>query len=435
MSFHYAVLAILTLCSPVFADNWPSWRGPTQNGISSEKSVPVEWDTSKNVAWRVELPGPAGATPVVWGERIFLTTVDDSGDLWLMCFSTEGKELWKKQMGTGNKDARGDEGNSASPSPVTDGKHVWAMMGTGEVLCCTVEGEEVWKFNLQERYGKFEIQFGMSSTPVLHDGMLYFQLIHGIWRSEGELAIVVAVDANTGKEVWKVDRHTGAEFENKHSYASPVLYNFGGKKFLLTHGGDYTIAHSLKDGSTIWKLGGMNPRDDPEKRYHKTLRFVASPGVADGIVICPTAKKYPVYAVRPDLEGDLTGKKEALHWIMPRNTPDVPSPLIHDGLVYLCRESGNLICLDQKTGEQLYEERTNPQRHRASPVYANGHVYLAARDGQVTVVKVGRKFEIAAKNKIKEQLAASPVIANGTIYLRSFDALWAIREGDKVGMR
>ena len=120
---------------------------------------------------------------------------------------------------------------------------------------------------------------------------------------------------------------------------------------------------------------------------------------------------------------------------MPRNTPDVPSPLIHDGLVYLCRENGNLICLDQKTGEELYEQRTNPQRHRASPVYANGNIYLAARDGQVTVVKAGREFEIVSKNKIQEQLAASPVIANGTIYLRSFKGLWAIRNGAKVSSR
>ena len=135
------------------------------------------------------------------------------------------------------------------------------------------------------------------------------------------------------------------------------------------------------------------------------------------------------------MKGDLTDNKKALHWVMPKNTPDVPSPLIHGGLVYLCRENGNLICLDQKTGEELYEERTNPQRHRASPVYAGGNIYLSARDGQVTVVKAGREFEIVSKNKIREQLSASPVIANGTIYLRSFDALWAIRDAAKTASR
>lgn len=437
MSLCRVLVAILTvsLSSSALADNWPSWRGPTQNGISKEKNIPTTWGEKENVAWRVDLPGAAGATPVVWGDRIFLTSVDDDGSLFLLCFSTEGKELWRNKMGSGSQTARGDEGNSASPSPVTDGKHVWAMMGTGQVVCCTVEGEEKWKFNLQDRYGKFEIQFGMSSTPVLADGRLYFQLIHGIWRAEGELAIVACVDATSGEPVWKVDRHTGAKAENKHSYASPVLYDFGGRQFLLTHGGDYTIAHSLKDGSTIWKLGGMNPHDDPSKKYHPTLRFVASPGVAEGIVVCPTAKKYPVFAVRPDLSGDLTGNKEAMLWVMPRNTPDVPSPLIHGDLVYLCRENGNLVCLDRKTGKELYEERTHPQKHRASPVYADGNVYVSARDGEVTVVRAGREFEIVSRNKIGEQLSASPVIANGTIYLRSFDALWAIRDGAQLSAR
>ncbi len=429
MSLRCSMVAIFVVSVGLeaMADNWPSWRGPTQNGISTEKDIPVRWSRTENVAWRVDLPGPAGATPVVWGDHVFVTSVDGD-DLVLLCFSTAGKQLWRVRVGTGNTDVRGDEGNSASPSPVTDGKHVWATMATGDVVCCDFNGQQQWKINLQERYGKFEIQFGMSSTPVLHDGVLYFQLIHGIWREEGELAIVVAIDATTGKEVWKVDRHTGAEAENKHSYASPILYNFDGLKFLLTHGGDYTIAHSLQDGSVIWKLGGMNPHDDPNRPYHKTLRFVASPGVASGIVVCPTAKRYPVFAVRPDLHGDLTNNPKAILWVMPRNTPDVPSPLIQGGLVYLCRENGNLICLDQKTGKELYEERTNPQRHRASPVYADGHVYLAARDGQVTVVRAGRAFEIVSKNRMGEQISASPVVANGTLYLRSFDALWAIRK-------
>ena len=430
-----ALLAALfgTFTVAAHADNWPSWRGPTQNGISTEKNVPVRWDKSENVAWRTELPGPSGATPVVWGDKIFLTTVADN-DLMLMCFSTDGKELWKHKMGEGNKKARGDEGNSSSPSPVTDGKHVWAMMGTGDVACCTIDGEEKWNLNLQKQYGKFEIQFGMTSTPVLHDGVLYFQMIHGKWAWKGEsgpeLGLLVAIDASTGKERWKVNRHSGATAENMHSYASPILYNFGGRKFLITHGGDYTFAHSLKDGSVIWKLGGMNPHG---KDYHNTLRFVASPGVAEGIVVCPTAKKYPVFAVKADSKGDITGKNDAIHWVMKRNTPDVPSPLIHDGLVYLCRENGNLFCLDQKTGDLAYpEQKTNRQRHRASPVYANGHIYLAGRDGQVTVVKAGRDFEIVAKNKIGEQLSASPVVSNGTIYLRSFKALWAIRDGAKL---
>ena len=141
----------------------------------------------------------------------------------------------------------------------------------------------------------------------------------------------------------------------------------------------------------------------------------------------PTAKGQGVYAIRPDVEGDLTDNPQALLWKLDGDTPDVPSPLIHGGLVYLCRENGNLLCVDAESGDTVYHERTHRIRHRASPAYADGHVYLAARDGRVTVVKAGRKFEIVAENELGEELAASPVFSNGTLYVRTFNALWAIR--------
>jgi outer membrane protein assembly factor BamB len=420
-------LVLTVAAQPVSADNWGSWRGPTSNGISNETNVPTVWSKDSNVAWRLPLPGPAGATPAVWDGHIFVTSVDGES-LLLICVSTDGKELWRKEIGRGNKDFRGDEGNSASPSPITDGKHVWATMATGNVACLTVDGEPVWHLDLQDRYGKFDIAFGMSSTPVLHDGRLYFQLIHGDRNAETQEAAVVAIDAHTGDPIWKSPRVTGAYNENEHSYASPILYDFGGVTYLITHGADYTVAYNLDDGSERWRLGGLNPQEDPRRPYHPTLRFVASPGAAEGIVVCPTAKNGPVYAIRADLIGDLTDSDEAIMWIRSKNTPDVPSPLILDDLVYLCRENGMLLVLDRESGEEVYMNRTHNNRHRASPLYANGHLYLTARDGKVTVVKTGRSFEIVAQNDTDEPMSASPVIANGTIYLRTFDALWAIRE-------
>jgi outer membrane protein assembly factor BamB len=417
-------LVLLTSVSS-FADNWGSWRGPTQNGICTESNLPVEWSKEKNVAWRTELPGPAGATPVVWGDQIFLTSVDKES-LVLLCFGTDGKQQWRKVIGAGNRDVRGDEGNSASPSPITDGKHVWVFMASGPLACFTVSGDPVWDFDVQERYGKFDIAFGMSSTPVLHDGRLFLQLIHGDGNATTQEAVVVAVDAGTGAPVWKTERVTGAEKENEHGYSSPILYDFGGQKLLITHGADYTIAYSL-DGKEVWRLGGLNPHDDPARKYHPTLRFVASPAAAEGIVICPTAKGGPVFAVRPDASGDLT-ESDSVLWVREKNTPDVPSPLIDGDLVYLCRENGMLLVLDRKTGEEVYMERTHNNRHRASPVLADGHIYLTARDGKISVVKSGRKFEMLAQNEIGEDMSASPVISNGTIYLRTFDALWAIRK-------
>ncbi|HAA51473.1 MAG TPA: pyrrolo-quinoline quinone, partial [Planctomycetaceae bacterium] len=219
------VLSLLLLCglvvmpTPVSAENWASWRGPRGNGTSTEKGLAVSWDSKRNVAWRVALPGASGATPVVWDDRIFVSTADGD-DLSLVCISIDGKELWRRRVGTGNRQVGfGDaEGNMASPSPVTDGRHVWVLMGTGDLACFDRYGKLVWKTNIQEKYGRFDIQFGMSSTPLLADGRLYIQVIHGPMRGAEEPAYVVALDQKTGRQVWKKDRKTGAQMECKHSY-------------------------------------------------------------------------------------------------------------------------------------------------------------------------------------------------------------------------
>jgi len=414
------------MTSAAIAENWPSWRGPEGTGISSEKNLPTEWSPEKNVAWKLALPGPAGATPVVWGDRIFLTSVNEAGELLLIAVDTSGKQLWQKVVASGNQNSRGDEGNSASPSPVTDGKHVWAFMGEGTLACYTVDGIEVWKNNVQDGYGKFSIQFGMSSTPVLEDGVLYLQLIHGEGNPKTREAIVVALDAASGKQVWKVDRPSDAEAENEHSYASPVLYRDGKTRLLLSHGADIIVAHDLKDGHEVWRCGGLNRRDDTVLPYDPTLRFVASPAVSPGLIVVPSAKQHPIIAIRPDGVGDITsvGSKHVWTW---KRTPDVPSPIILDGLVYLCMENGNLTVLEAESGTEVYSQATHRQRHRASPVYADGKLYLTARDGRVTVVQSGREFKSLATNDLGEDQSASPVISGGTIYLRTFKTLWAIR--------
>jgi len=410
-----ALFLALAAAGLAAAENWPQWRGPNNDGVSKETGLPTEWSESKNIAWTLKMPGKSGATPAVWGDRIFLTSADGN-DIVLMCVSSDGKELWKSKLGTGDKVFRNGEGNNASPSPSTDGKHVFAFAGTGDLACFDFEGKEVWKFNVQEKYGKFKTLHGYHTTPLLDGDRLYLQLIHS------NAQYVVAFDKTTGREVWKAERKSDGHTENEHSYASPVIWRKGKDAYLITHGNDYAIAHRLEDGSEIWRVGGLNPRD----KYNAYLRFVASPVATPDLIVIPSAKDHAVVGLKPDAEGlVMPGSKYEL-WRLNSGTPDVPSPLVYDGLVYLCRENGFLVCLDARTGKAHYNQRIHSAIYRASPVVADGHIYLTARDGVVTVVKAGTRFEKVAENTLPDDVAASPVISGGRIYLRGWKTLYAI---------
>jgi outer membrane protein assembly factor BamB len=384
--------------------------------VSKETNLPTSWSATENIAWTLSLPGRGGSTPVVWDERMFLTS-EDGKDLALLCVSTNGKELWKRKLSTGaGKYYMRGEGDNASPSPSTDGKHVWAFVGTGDFACFTVDGKEVWRFNAQQRYGQFRMQWGTHTSPVLDGDRLYMQLIH----SGG--AQVIALDKNSGETVWKVQRKSDGQAECEQSYATPCIWRSGDKAYLITHGSDYAIAHRLDNGEEIWRVGGLNPKD----HYNRTLRFVASPVATTDLIVVPTAKNGPVVGVKPSATGLIEAGNPAEQWRMAHNTPDVPSPLVKDGLVYLCRENGTLICLDAKSGEKLYEETTHKHIHRASPVYVDGKIILTSRDGVFSVVKAGPKFELLATNRLPDDFSASPVISNGRIYLRGFKTLYSV---------
>lgn len=419
--FHFAVAALFLAVGLAHADNWPHWRGPTYNGISQEKGLPLYWSETKNLAWKLPLPGRGGSTPVVWGDRIFLTS-GDGKDLALLCVGTDGKLLWKRKLGTPERlFIKGDEANESSASPSTDGKHVFAFVGSGEFACFDFDGNEVWKFNVQERYGKFKIQHGLHTTPLLYEDRLYLSLLHsnGHW--------VVALDKASGKEIWKVARPSDAESESKESYASPCLWRGGKEPAVVILGADYATAHSLKDGKELWRLGDLNPKT----KYNFAFRIISTPVAGKDLLIVPTARNTVVVALKPGAEGMIRAGDPAEAWRKTVGSPDVPSPFIHEGLVYLCRENGVLSCLDAYTGKELYQERLHEARYRASPVYADGKILCSARDGTFTVLKPGRKAEVLAVNSLDDAFTASPAIAHGRIYLRGFGNLYAIEEKGK----
>jgi outer membrane protein assembly factor BamB len=418
------------LLSPTVAaqtSRWSQWRGERLDSVSLDQNVPADVSASLAIKWRTELPGPAGASPVVWDDRIFLTSVDgeESGDkLLLLCFGLDGKQIWKQELAGRNQNFR-DNANSASPSPSTDGKHVWVMMSDGIVHCFTVDGQLVWKKALQEEYGQFDIQFGMSTTPILDRGRIYITLIHGDMRDAVKTSTghVVALDATTGKEIWHHQRLTDATSENTHSYASPTIYRDEEREFLISHGADFAIGHSLDDGSEIWRCGGINV---PGPAYNPYLRFVASPSCGAGLIVIPSAKRGPVIGLKPDIKGDVTDKQMARKWKLDVGTPDVATPLVYDGLVYLADEGGLLRCLDASTGEVVYQKRLLAGNHRSSPVGAAGRIYLTGRDGNLVVVKSGKNFELISNLELDEETTASVAIANGIVYVRTFRALYAI---------
>lgn len=412
------VVCVLLTASTARADNWPSWRGPDGNGVSPEKGLPTTWSEPKNILWKLPLPGKAGSTPVIWGDRIFLTSAKNN-DLELVCVSTAGKILWEQKLAKAARLAiKKDEANEASASPSTDGKHVYTLVGTGDCACHDFDGKQVWHFNAQVRYGKFSIEHGVHITPLLHDDRLYLVLLHanGHW--------VVALDKTSGKEVWKVNRKTDAVGESREAYSSPCLWRTDKETSLIVLGCDYTTAHRLSDGKEIWRLTDLNPKAN----YSPALRIISSPVPSSDLLVVPTARGGLVVAVKPGASGLITPGSSFEAWRLKKGAPDVPSPLIHNDLVYLARENGVLHCVDAKTGKQVYEGVLHRDRYRASPVYADDKLYVTSRDGTFSVIKPGPRFELLSENTLPDVFTASPAIANGRIYLRGFQALYAISE-------
>jgi len=397
----------------VRADNWPQWRGPNLNGVSNEKNLPVKWTTEENVAWKVPMPGYSGSTPIIWRDRIFLN-VADGDNLSLWCLNkTNGEILWKKPLSAGNVKMR--KQNMSSPSPVTDGRSVYVMTGTGILKGFDFTGKELWTRDIQKEYGQFGLQWGYASSPLLHEDSLYVQVLHGMKTDDA--SYVMRIDKKSGKTLWKVDRPTNAIRESPDSYTTPALLRYGKVTEIVITGGDCVTGHDSATGKELWRANGLNPDNNP------SYRIVASPIIFDNIIYAPTRIK-PLLALKAGGRGDITSSH--VLWST-GNGPDVPTPVTDGKYFYVVNDRGIMFCLDAKTGAEVYvQQRIKPGTYSGSPVLADGKIYITNEDGLTTVVAAGPKFEVLAENPLNDYVLSSPAISDGQIFIRTSGHLYAI---------
>ncbi len=413
-------IAILSLgFSKALAENWPQWRGPALNGVSAEKNLPATWSTEENVTWKLAMPGFSGSTPIIWGDRIFLN-VAEGDDLFLWAVErNKAAVLWKKRLGGGNLKLR--KQNMSSPSPVTDGKNVWVMTGTGILKAFDFAGNETWARDIQKEYGQFGLNWGYASSPLLFEDSLYVQVLHGMKTDEP--SYVLRINKTTGKNVWKVDRATNAIKESPDSYTTPALLKYGKTVEIVITGGDVVTGHDPATGKELWRSNGLNPDN------HPFYRIVASPVVSGDMVYAPTRVK-PLLAIRAGGRGDITETHRA--WAFDKG-PDVPTPVTDGQYFYVVDDRGVMWCLDAKTGQAIYgPERIKSGTYSSSPVLADGKIYITNEDGLTTVVKAGPKFEVVAENNLNDYCLSSPAISEGQIFIRTTQHLYCIGKRTKT---
>jgi outer membrane protein assembly factor BamB len=426
--------------------NWPQWRGPNGNRLSAAVNLPTTWSLSQNIVWKAPLPSWSAGTPVIWGNRIFVTSAsaaepgnapaaaqergrpgrggfggfgrDPGGPkLLLICLSRkDGKALWARELDDGNQ--LYNKQNSSSPSPVTDGKHVWVVTGTGAVTAFDMAGNRVWQRHLQREYGRFGLNWGYASSPMLYQGKLIVQVLHGTHTTDP--SYVVAFDALTGKPLWRQERRTDAIAECTDAYTTPALLETGGTAQIIISGGDYVTGHDARTGKEIWRAGGLNPQN------RRNCRIVASPFVADGLIYAPS-RKAPVLALRPGGTGDVTATHTVWKW-EGLGAPDVPTPVCNGKYFFMVEDSGRVTCLDAKTGKLIWgPERTVEGTVDASPLLADGKLYVTNENGVTTVLAAGPAFKVLATNELDGGYTlASLAVAGSQLFLRSGTHLYCI---------
>lgn len=395
-------LAVPLMC----AADWPQWRGPTADGVSTETGFPTEWDgkTGKNVRWKVKLPGAGNSSPAVAGDDVILTASSGRahGDLHVLCYDRgTGKEKWRTDLTATAADAPfsmfpPERGHAASTAAVTE-KAVVALFGTGDLVCVDRGGKPLWARALAKEYGVIRNDYGIAASPVIAGDTVLVQMDH----LEG--SYLLAVDLKTGKNRWKTARTFA--FDN---WATPVLASVGGEKQAICLGTKYATGYDLATGAERWRVEGLE-------------RLCSCTPIVRGATLY--AVSGPAGAV---LAIDLSAAEPKVLWRSKKVGPFVPSAIVVGGLHFMTDDQGTGTCLDLKTGAEKWRERVGSGRMRPSPVAAGGLVYFTALDGTTTVVKATDEFEPVAKNSLGEDVAASLALSGGHIFVRGDKHLWCL---------
>lgn len=383
------------------AADWPQWRGPELRGTSPERGLPVRWSVQENVAFRLPLPSGGAATPIVSGNRVFVTGIEgDSVSLWSVDRKA-GSVAWKRPLGPAAGHAHRKH-NMSSPSPVTDGQRVFTLTGSGVLKGFTLDGRELWQRDLQKEYGPFGLNWGYASSALLFDGVLYVPVLHGMKTDDP--SYLLGVEASTGKTRFRVVRPTDARMESPDAYTTPTVARRGTVTEIVVTGGDVVTGHDPKTGAELWRASGLNP--GKEGNY----RIVASPVAAGDVVVAPTRVR-PMLALRAFGRGDVS--RSALLWSFDQG-PDVPTPATDGSLLYVVTDRGLLWCLDLASGRPRYgPQRLRVGTYSASPLLADGKLYVTSEDGLTSVVKAGPSFEPLAENALEDFTLSSPAAAGG----------------------
>jgi len=419
---------------------WPQFRGPGSTGVVDDPSLPDQWSQTENVAWKTAIPGVGWSSPIIWGDRIFVTTVISSAALakpneaekpkkglyfggerkaptdehrWMVYavdFAT-GKIAWEREAHRGVPGSRHLKNSYASETPVTDGERVYVYFGNVGLFCYDFSGKLLWSNAAKPvatRYG-----WGTAASPVLDRGRLY--LVH----DNDDHSYLEALDAKTGKSIWSVDR------DEKTNWATPYIWEHDGRKEIVTPGTGRVRSYDL-DGKLLWEFGGMSSITIPTPFSSHGLLYISSGYVVDQV--------RPVYAVKPGAHGDITlaagqTSNAGIAWYLPQGGPYNPSPLVYGDYYYTLLDQGFLTCHEASTGKLIYGKQRMDREagaFTASPWAANGKIFLLSEDGDTFVVAAGREYKLIGKNSLDEMSMATPAIARGSLVIRTASNLYRI---------